>query len=200
MITKGVTFGFIAVACAVASALAQTGAGPFITRGDLYARASKLTGVEVIGADNTRIGEVEELLVDASGRIAGVVIGVGGFLGIGEKRVAVPFDKILWNYGDVGRNPSQSASGPRTPDAASPGPANAERMPGAGVSNEVLNADEQNRSATVDASTGPVTTPGAGQTAATTPLLNPGRNPVRAVVLLSKADLERAPALEYERR
>jgi hypothetical protein len=60
--------------------------------------AERLKGVEVIGADITRIGEIEDVMVDRTGRVAAVVIGVGGFLGIGSKSVAVPFEALLFNF------------------------------------------------------------------------------------------------------
>ncbi len=40
------------------------------------------------------VGSVENLIVDRRGRISHVVMDVGGFLGIGDKRVAVPFDQL----------------------------------------------------------------------------------------------------------
>lgn len=60
--------------------------------------AERLKGVEVIGADITRIGEIEDVMVDRTGRVAAVVISVGGFLGIGSKSVAVPFEALLFNF------------------------------------------------------------------------------------------------------
>src|SRR5262249_1846656 len=39
----------------------------------------------------SKIGDVDDVLVDKSGKITGLVIGVGGFLGVGEKDVIVPF-------------------------------------------------------------------------------------------------------------
>jgi sporulation protein YlmC with PRC-barrel domain len=56
-------------------------------------RASKLEGLDVYN-NNEKIGDISELLVDQSGKIQAVVIGVGGFLGMGEHDVAVPFDQI----------------------------------------------------------------------------------------------------------
>ena len=43
---------------------------------------------------NESFGSINELLIDKSDNIKAVVIGVGGFLGVGEHLVAVPFDKI----------------------------------------------------------------------------------------------------------
>src|SRR5215211_7723359 len=51
-------------------------------------RSSKLVGLTVYGPNNERIGEINEVLVDRNGKVDAVVIGVGGFLGIGEKDVA----------------------------------------------------------------------------------------------------------------
>ncbi|MBA1155318.1 PRC-barrel domain-containing protein [Microvirga mediterraneensis] len=57
-------------------------------------RASKIEGLNVYNNNNEKIGDISELLVDQSGKIEAVVIGVGGFLGMGEHDVAVPFDQI----------------------------------------------------------------------------------------------------------
>src|ERR1700757_3287928 len=42
----------------------------------------------------SRIGDIDDVLVDKSGKVTGLVIGVGGFLGAGEKNVIVPFSAI----------------------------------------------------------------------------------------------------------
>jgi hypothetical protein len=46
-------------------------------------RASKLEGLDIYNQNNEKIGDISELLVDSSGKIQAVVVGVGGFLGIG---------------------------------------------------------------------------------------------------------------------
>src|SRR3984893_18547551 len=43
----------------------------------------------VLGRDNARVGRVTHLRFDKSGKIEGLIVGVGGFLGIGEKNVAI---------------------------------------------------------------------------------------------------------------
>jgi sporulation protein YlmC with PRC-barrel domain len=53
-------------------------------------RASKLIGAAVYDPADQKIGTIDELVLNADGKVADVVIGVGGFLGAGEKRVAVP--------------------------------------------------------------------------------------------------------------
>ena len=57
-------------------------------------RASKLVGLNVYNDSNESLGSINDLLTDKGGDIKGVVIGVGGFLGVGEHLVAVPLDKV----------------------------------------------------------------------------------------------------------
>lgn len=57
-------------------------------------RASKLIGASVIGPDNKSIGDINEIIINKLGDVEAVVIGVGGFLGIGEKNVAVPLEAL----------------------------------------------------------------------------------------------------------
>ena len=57
-------------------------------------RTSKLVGLNVYNDSNESLGSINDLLADKNGDIKGVVIGVGGFLGVGEHLVAVPIDKV----------------------------------------------------------------------------------------------------------
>ena len=50
---------------------------------------SKFKGSDVVGPNDEKIGGVNDLMFDKSGKILGVVVGVGGFLGIGQKNVAM---------------------------------------------------------------------------------------------------------------
>ena len=60
-----------------------------------FTRAGSILGQSIFNARGERLGEVEELIVDpVSGRMEQAVIGIGGFLGIGQRRVAVPFRQI----------------------------------------------------------------------------------------------------------
>jgi hypothetical protein len=54
--------------------------------------ASKFIGTDVVGSNNEKIGDVDDVLFDKSGKILGYVVGVGGFLGIGSKDVALAPD------------------------------------------------------------------------------------------------------------
>jgi sporulation protein YlmC with PRC-barrel domain len=49
---------------------------------------------DVYDSNNNKIGEVMDVLLDKSGKVTSLIIGVGGFLGAGEKDVAVPFEAV----------------------------------------------------------------------------------------------------------
>ncbi len=55
---------------------------------------TKFRASDVLGPDNARIGSVNDLLFDGTGKIIGVVVGVGGFLGIGAKNVAIDMSAL----------------------------------------------------------------------------------------------------------
>jgi sporulation protein YlmC with PRC-barrel domain len=57
-------------------------------------RTSDMIGEGVFNRAGERIGEVDELIIDATGRVAAAIIGVGGFLGLGERLVAVSFSAL----------------------------------------------------------------------------------------------------------
>ena len=48
----------------------------------------------VYDPSDNKIGEIMDVLVDRAGKATALIIGVGGFLGMGEKDVAVPFDAV----------------------------------------------------------------------------------------------------------
>jgi hypothetical protein len=50
---------------------------------------SKFKGTDVLGPDDAHVGDVVDLLFDKSGKVDALIVGVGGFLGIGEKNVAI---------------------------------------------------------------------------------------------------------------
>jgi sporulation protein YlmC with PRC-barrel domain len=57
-------------------------------------QVSNLEGLEVYNSNNENIGDISELILDRSGKVQAVVVGVGGFLGVGAREVAFPFDQI----------------------------------------------------------------------------------------------------------
>jgi sporulation protein YlmC with PRC-barrel domain len=91
--------GRLAACCGFALSLAAAAPGaaraedpPALPRGPMSAEA--LLDRELYGADGRNIGAVRDVTVDEPGRLAVLVIGVGGFLGLGEREVEIPFDRI----------------------------------------------------------------------------------------------------------
>lgn len=72
----------------------MTKSGP--TGGQL-ASADELIGKNVYGRDNNKIGEVDDVILDGTGQAKQLVISSGGFLGIGEKQVAVDYSAANWD-------------------------------------------------------------------------------------------------------
>jgi hypothetical protein len=60
-------------------------------------RSSKLVGLAVYNSANERVGDINDLILGPDGKISNAVIGVGGFLGMGEKLVAVAFSDLQLN-------------------------------------------------------------------------------------------------------
>jgi sporulation protein YlmC with PRC-barrel domain len=102
MITKYLAVALLSTALMTGVALAQTTTAmtdrttTATMHQDGQWRSSKLIGVDVYNDANEKIGNIEELIVDNSGKIEHVILGVGGFLGMGEHYVAVNFDKLKW--------------------------------------------------------------------------------------------------------
>jgi sporulation protein YlmC with PRC-barrel domain len=140
MIRKYVTAGLMGTALLATAAFAQT---PTATtdRANIAPaaasdsssfqgtwRASKLVGLNVYNDKNESLGSINDLLTDKDGNIKAVVIGVGGFLGVGEHLVAVPLDKIKFVnepvvYAGAGA-PASGATGTRPATSTTTGAAN----------------------------------------------------------------------------
>jgi hypothetical protein len=107
---KLVTIALLGTAIASGAAYAQTTqpadrmapaatASPATTSSDKMMlkgkwRASKLMGLNVYNEANEKLGDINELIVDKNGKVDAVVIGVGGFLGMGQHDIAVTMDKL----------------------------------------------------------------------------------------------------------
>ena len=61
-----------------------------------HSRAEEIIGLSVVSAEGEEVGEVSDLILDDQHKLTGIVVGVGGFLGIGEKVVG-----ISWSQADM---------------------------------------------------------------------------------------------------
>lgn len=73
---------------------AEATLAPDTEDGALVVKSSALAGTDVLSSDGDDVGEVSHALVDAEGNIQFVVFDVGGFLGVGERVVAVPWGSL----------------------------------------------------------------------------------------------------------
>ncbi len=101
MVSKFIATALLTTALITSVASAQTNTGnkdaantSATVHKDGEWRASKLAGVDVYNESNEKIGGINDVILDKSGKAEKVILGVGGFLGMGEHYVAVPFDKI----------------------------------------------------------------------------------------------------------
>lgn len=59
-------------------------------------RTEDLTGTAVYGSNEERIGEIGDIILSQDGKVDAVLVDVGGFLGIGEKEVAIGMDNLAF--------------------------------------------------------------------------------------------------------
>jgi hypothetical protein len=77
-------------------------------------QASKLVGLNVYNSSDEKIGDIKEIMLDKQGKAETVVIAVGGFLGMGERDVAVKFAELKWSDEPVRKTaPTSSSNAPR---------------------------------------------------------------------------------------
>ena len=146
MLVKYITAGLAASTLLATVAFAQTpatNAGSSTTsaaamsdqsfQGDW--RASKLVGLNVYNDNNENVGSINDLLTDKNGSIKAVVIGVGGFLGVGEHLVAVAFDKIKFVDQPVSSTTASSTSTTRPASSTTTGAATTSTAPASTKSN-----------------------------------------------------------------
>jgi sporulation protein YlmC with PRC-barrel domain len=171
-------------AAGTSSNMAQAGGqGRFMTQiQSSQMMASSLIGTTVMGANNESIGDINDVIVDRSGQAMAVVIGVGGFLGIGEKDVAVPFSALEFNAGPATASTTGRATGSSDNVSAT----------GSTGGSSVAS----NRSTATTGNTGS----GDPNTNAATTSSNDGGVPDRIMLRMTKAELQAAPKFESDPR
>jgi sporulation protein YlmC with PRC-barrel domain len=107
-------------------------------------RASKLVGANVYNQEGQSIGSVDDLLLAKDGKVNQAVLSVGGFLGIGGKLVAVPFDQFKF---EESRSSLTAANAPANAPALAPAGtvANPAPAPASGITmttNPAMNRSE----------------------------------------------------------
>jgi len=144
--------------------------GQFMTQMDTnHIMASDLIGTRVVSANNESIGDINDVVLDRNGRIMAAVVGVGGFLGIGEKDVAVPFESLEFM--------------------------SKEQVQAMDNNNSNSSVNTTGSTATTGTTTAPGAAAGSANTATTTSSSNQNK-PERVVLRMTKAELQAAPAFD----
>ena len=118
MISKCLTIALLATAWITGAASAQTATNQAdsTTGATMHKegewRASKLVHVDVYNEANEKIGDINDVILDRSGKVAKVILGVGGVLGLGEHYVVVGFDKLKWVDQPVTSTTASTTSAP----------------------------------------------------------------------------------------
>lgn len=87
----------------MAPASPSTGGVNYYSKNDGAWRASKLIGTKVMNMEGETVGDINEIVLDGAGKATAAVIGVGGFLGLGEHEVAVNFDSLKVSRDNSGK-------------------------------------------------------------------------------------------------
>jgi hypothetical protein len=102
-IVPALTVALLLAAAAIGPASAVQDKGAMLTSVPSDATTiSTYYNEDVYDTQDNKLGDVNDILLDASGKVSAVIVGVGGFLGVGEKGVAVPFNalKVAEKNGD----------------------------------------------------------------------------------------------------
>jgi sporulation protein YlmC with PRC-barrel domain len=67
-------------------------------------RASKLIGTSVVNTANETVGNINEVVLSKEGKVAAIIVGVGGFLGMGEHEVAMNYNSLKFAKDANGRD------------------------------------------------------------------------------------------------
>jgi sporulation protein YlmC with PRC-barrel domain len=176
MIFKLLSIAFLTTASMIGAASAQTATNQEASTASVTPRkegewrASKLVHVDVYNEANEKIGEINDVILDRSGKVAKVILGVGGVLGLGEHYVVVGFDKLKWVDQPVTSTTASTTSAPASAPATTSAPDGATR-----------------------------TTTGAATTTTTTTTTSASTRwyPERAVFNASKEELRSMPEFKY---
>lgn len=188
-----------AAPAAATSAVPATSAKPSAAAGQTVRdiRMSQLVGMDVRNARGENLGDIKDLVVDAdSGRVQYAVVGIGGFLGIGEKLSAFPMSAFKVTADARGGTAAGSGrmldndgvKGDRGPIGSDRTPAERAAQGKAGpIDNDGVKGDK-----------GPIGSDRAGAAPATTGVARMGRGGMHAVLNADPQRLKRAPNFDAD--
>ena len=100
ILTSAVGLAMISFANAqTATMTEETQTEVFVTAKPTDVLSYNLVGLSILNGDNTNIGEIKDLII-SDGQLAGYIVSVGGFLGVGEKYVVISPEAVDITYFD----------------------------------------------------------------------------------------------------
>jgi len=99
---KALALSTALLAAATSSAFSQMPEDVFYTaqKPNQYLAADLLLKAKVHDANGDIFGDVEDLILNENNQVEGVIIGIGGFLGVGEKRIGVRYSALQFDDKD----------------------------------------------------------------------------------------------------
>ena len=97
----------LVIAAGAADSLAQTAGSTLISTEQLrevatgWSAKKQILGKDVYNDAGEKIGDINDLIVAPSRAVSYAIVGVGGFLGMGEHNVAVPVSKFKQQMGKI---------------------------------------------------------------------------------------------------
>lgn len=70
---------------------------PIPGTGTAEVKGARLIGADLVNSVNDKLGDVDEVLVTTDGRVNAVVVAMGGMLGLGERKVVVPWERLRFS-------------------------------------------------------------------------------------------------------
>ncbi|MFN3892120.1 MAG: PRC-barrel domain-containing protein [Beijerinckiaceae bacterium] len=112
-----------------------------------HIRAADLRDADIYTADNQKVGDIDDLLLDQRGNIIAIVVGVGGFLGIGEKNVAIPFESLEIQNPNMATASNMNGARTTGPAVNNPAVNNTDRMTTGAVPNSATSQERERTTA-----------------------------------------------------
>ena len=97
----------LVIAAGAADSAAQTAGSTLISKEQLrevstgWSAKKQILGKDVYNEAGEKVGDINDLIVAPSRAISYAIVGVGGFLGVGEHNVAVPVSKLKQQMGKI---------------------------------------------------------------------------------------------------
>jgi hypothetical protein len=70
---------------------------PIPGTGTAEVKGARLIGADLVNSVNDKLGDVDEVLVTTDGRVNAIVVAMGGMLGLGERKVVVPWERLRFS-------------------------------------------------------------------------------------------------------